>query len=301
MLYALSLAINCNSRAHARAAACCRSSEQLALPLPSRRAVTRTMVLLTITTLATLVMGTHGLDNGLGSLPGLGWNSDCAPPAGPGPHTRAPPSMPGLPPLLTAAPTAPAPAAAAPAAAPVAARRAGRPLALSAAFGAADCTNCSGPIPVTTSPGTFRSGLRGHGGEAFVKHIADHMHTVKYKTSGSPKTLQELGFRYVNMDASWDTPNRSSTGQLVPDPALWPSGIDHTVAYVHSLDMGFGLYGDRGTMDCARNPGAQGHEEQDGKWFGEHKIDWCACCLMRAHLTYLPPRHPAYLPTSAHA
>jgi alpha-galactosidase len=206
--------------------------------------------------------------------------------------------MPGLPPLLTAAPTAPAPAAAAPAAAPVAARRAGRPLALSAAFGAADCTNCSGPIPVTTSPGTFFSGLRGHGGEAFVKHIADHMHTVKYKTSGSPKTLQELGFRYVNMDASWDTPNRSSTGQLVPDPALWPSGIDHTVAYVHSLDMGFGLYGDRGTMDCARNPGAQGHEEQDGKWFGEHKIDWCACCLTACPPDLPatpPPRLPAYL------
>ena len=30
------------------------------------------------------------------------------------------------------------------------------------------------------------------GGEAFVKHIADHMHTVKYKTSGGSKTLQEL-------------------------------------------------------------------------------------------------------------
>jgi hypothetical protein len=32
-------------------------------------------------------------------------------------------------------------------------------------------------------------------------------------------------FRYVNMDASWDSYNRSSTGSLVPDPKLWPSGM----------------------------------------------------------------------------
>jgi hypothetical protein len=112
------------------------------------------------------------------------------------------------------------------------------------------------------------------GGEAFVKHIADHMHTVKYKTSGGSKSLQELGFKYVNMDASWDSFNRSSSGELVPDPTLWPSGIDHTVSYVHSLGMGFGLYGDRGTLDCAKHPGAKGHEDQDGKWLGAHKIDW---------------------------
>eukprot|EP01045_Picozoa_sp_COSAG04_P019647 COSAG04_NODE_1929_length_5198_cov_2.596195_4_plen_64_part_00 len=43
------------------------------------------------------------------------------------------------------------------------------------------------------------------------------------------------------MDASWDSYNRSSNGSLVPDPTLWPSGIDHTVSYVHGLDMGFGL------------------------------------------------------------
>ena len=179
------------------------------------------------------------LDNGLGKLPGLGWNSDY-------------------------------------------------------------CTNCSGPIPLHASaPGIFGAGLRGHGGEAFVKHIADHMHTQKYPTSSGSKTLQELGFRYpsplsrlpsphsdpvrrshpagrsyVNMDASWDSYNRSSNGSLVPDPTLWPSGIDHTVSYVHGLDMGFGLYGDRGTLDCARHPGAQGHEAQDGAWFGAHKIDW---------------------------
>jgi hypothetical protein len=42
----------------------------------------------------------------------------------------------------------------------------------------------------------FRSQSRGFGGEHFIKHIADHMHTVKYPTSsGGTTTLQELGFR----------------------------------------------------------------------------------------------------------
>ena len=85
------------------------------------------------------------LDNGLGALPGLGWNSDY-------------------------------------------------------------CTNCSGPqgMPWWGGQPLFGSGLRGYGGENFVKHIADHMHNVKYNTSSGPKTLQQLGFGYVNMDASWD-------------------------------------------------------------------------------------------------
>lgn len=208
-----------------------------------------------------------------------------------------------------------------------------------------DCTNCSGPLdPVQGRVAGVRS--TGYGDEVFVKHIADHMHTVKYKmASGAPdKTLHELGFRYVNMDASWDTANRSANGSLVPDPKLWPSGLDHTVEYVHSLGavsgvrapplgplpgvgllaarnalhaharlrctrqtgspslctvgphvskkrggagaaccchrcnsfagMGFGLYGDRGPLDCAKHPGQFGHEAQDGAWLGAHKIDW---------------------------
>lgn len=134
-----------------------------------------------------------------------------------------------------------------------------------------DCAQ--GPL---LQAGLYGDGVRteGYGDEVFVKHIADHMHTVKYKATGGQKTLQELGFHYVNMDASWDLPNRSATGELVPDPKLWPSGLDHTVSYVHSLGLGFGLYGDRGTMDCARNPGQFGHEETDGAWLGKHKIDW---------------------------
>eukprot|EP01045_Picozoa_sp_COSAG04_P018766 COSAG04_NODE_1761_length_5661_cov_1.403632_7_plen_70_part_00 len=46
------------------------------------------------------------------------------------------------------------------------------------------CTNCSGPL---AAPGLYGalSGVRtqGYGDEVFVKHIADHMHTVKVSSS----------------------------------------------------------------------------------------------------------------------
>ena len=77
--------------------------------------------------------------------------------------------------------------------------------------------------------------------EKFVKGIADYMHNIKHKmvSDGTMKTMQELGWHYVNIDANWDLLNRSASGDLVPDPALWPSGLNHSVAYVHSLGLGF--------------------------------------------------------------
>jgi alpha-galactosidase len=57
--------------------------------------------------------------------------------------------------------------------------------------------------------------------------------------------------------------SRDPNGWLVPDPALWPSGLNATVDLVHSLGLGFGLYGDRGTKDCSGRPGSNGYETQD--------------------------------------
>jgi alpha-galactosidase len=58
------------------------------------------------------------------------------------------------------------------------------------------------------------------------------------------------------------------------DPKLWPGGIDETISYVHSLGLKFGLYGDRGTLDCAKMPGADGHEVADANYMAKHKVDW---------------------------
>ena len=155
------------------------------------------------------------LDNGLGRVPGLGWNSDYCE------------------------------------------------------------VNCSGPLLLRV--GDDKLGAQPYAqNEKMVKHIADYMHSVRHKmaSDGSMKTMQELGWSYVNIDANWDLPNRSANGDLVPDPALYPSGLNRTVSYVHSLGLKFGLYGDRGTLDCGRAPGQQGHEVHDALWLGKNKIDW---------------------------
>ena len=93
--------------------------------------------------------------------------------------------------------------------------------------------------------GRLRPGVAGFQNEAFIKHISDFINA-----SG----LQALGYTNVNMDSLWDLPTRDAHGDLQPDPELWPSGFDYIVEYVHSRGLGFGVYGDRGNLDCNKNP-----------------------------------------------
>ena len=91
------------------------------------RSSLKVVLLGSATALAAVLRGAVALDNGLGKLPGLGWNSDY-------------------------------------------------------------CTNCTGSLlQLGAGPNSQN--------EKFVKHIADHIHTHKYKmTGGGMKTMQELGF-----------------------------------------------------------------------------------------------------------
>jgi hypothetical protein len=82
----------------------------------------------------------RGLDNGLGRLPGLGWNSDY-------------------------------------------------------------CTNCSDSSASSSWAVGATAGPNSQN-EKFVRHIADWFHTHKYPMASdrsSMKTMQQLGFHYVNM------------------------------------------------------------------------------------------------------
>ena len=62
------------------------------------------------------------------------------------------------------------------------------------------CSNCS-----TKYPGTYllRAGASPSvQNEAWVKHMADHVHTVKYPLASDPsqsKTMQELGYLFINI------------------------------------------------------------------------------------------------------
>jgi alpha-galactosidase len=67
----------------------------------------------------------------------------------------------------------------------------------------------------------------------------------------------------INIDDCWSTKNRDSRGQLVPDPAKWPSGIKAVTDQIHGMGLKFGLYGCAGQMTCAGFPGSEGREKSD--------------------------------------
>ena len=59
---------------------------------------------------------------------------------------------------------------------------------------------------------------------------------------------------YVNPSSSWDEYDRDKeTGDLVPSHELYPNGLQPTVDHIHSLGLGYGSYGDRGTTTFFRN------------------------------------------------
>lgn len=121
------------------------------------------------------------------------------------------------------------------------------------------CSNCLGALV------DERGVIRGLQNDAFVRHIADFL-----VSSG----LAALGYVNVNSDAGWNTFERDAAGNLVPDPALWPDGLNATIAYVHSKGLRFGLYGDRGTLDCSKRPGQLGHEAGDAAFMASLGVDW---------------------------
>jgi alpha-galactosidase len=102
--------------------------------------------------------------------------------------------------------------------------------------------------------------------EVSVKSVADYL-----LSSG----LAKAGYRYVWIDGGWNAKvPRDANGELVPDPARFPSGMTNLVQYLHDRGLRAGIYTDAGPSDgknCAA--GSQGHYEQDTKRFADWKFD----------------------------
>ena len=103
--------------------------------------------------------------------------------------------------------------------------------------------------------------------ETMVKQVADAFVS---------KGLRDVGYTYVNIDDCWALPQRSSQGNLVPDPARFPSGIKALADYVHERGLKFGIYTSAGTKTCnsAGFPGGLGHEQQDANLFASWGVDY---------------------------
>jgi alpha-galactosidase len=108
--------------------------------------------------------------------------------------------------------------------------------------------------------------------EKLVRETADLM-----VSSG----MKDAGYTYLVLDDGWMSLQRNSkTGDLIPDPIKFPSGMKALVEYVHSKGLKFGLYNCAGTKTCAGYPGTRGYEYQDARFYASLdidylKYDWC--------------------------
>jgi alpha-galactosidase len=64
--------------------------------------------------------------------------------------------------------------------------------------------------------------------------------------------MRDAGYQYVNIDDCWAEPLPQRQGNLVPDPARFPSGIKALADYVHAKGLKLGIYTSAGTKTCAR-------------------------------------------------
>lgn len=87
--------------------------------------------------------------------------------------------------------------------------------------------------------------------------------------------LQEVGYKYVNMDDCWMSHERhNETGEYQANPITFPSGIPSLVQYVHDHGFLFGLYTSAGTKTCAGYPGSLYHEQVDANTFAKWQVDY---------------------------
>jgi alpha-galactosidase len=91
--------------------------------------------------------------------------------------------------------------------------------------------------------------------------------------------MKDAGYEYVVIDDCWQT-GRDAQGNILADPATFPSGIKALADYIHRKGLKFGIYTDAGIMTCAKRPGSMGHEFQDAKQYANWgvdylKEDWC--------------------------
>ncbi|XP_074618433.1 alpha-N-acetylgalactosaminidase-like [Acropora palmata] len=101
--------------------------------------------------------------------------------------------------------------------------------------------------------------------EKLFMEMADHMAEDGFK---------EAGYTYISIDDCWASHNRTSDGQLQPDPERFPSGIPALARYIHSKGLKLGIYGDYGTKTCAGYPGTIDHIQQDMDTFAAWGVDY---------------------------
>ncbi|GLY98858.1 glycoside hydrolase family 27 protein [Actinoplanes sp. NBRC 103695] len=115
-------------------------------------------------------------------------------------------------------------------------------------------------------------GLGGDPTETEVKSIADFM---------AANGLREAGYKIIWIDGNWAAPTpRNARGDLVADPARFPSGMPALTKYLHDRGFQAGIYTDAGPyLEGQCGLGSYGHYRNDvrlfARWgFDALKADW---------------------------
>ncbi|KAK2548693.1 Alpha-N-acetylgalactosaminidase [Acropora cervicornis] len=110
--------------------------------------------------------------------------------------------------------------------------------------------------------------------EKLFMEMADHMAEDGFKEAGYTYISIDTGCGNHKLQDCWASHNRTSDGQLQPDPERFPSGIPALARYIHSKGLKLGIYGDYGTKTCAGYPGTIDHIQQDMDTFAAWGVDY---------------------------
>ncbi len=107
--------------------------------------------------------------------------------------------------------------------------------------------------------------------------------------------MRDAGYTYIVLDDCWALKERDADGNLVPDPAKFPSGLKALGDFLHARGFKFGIYGCAGAKTCGGYPGSMGHEYQDARRFASWgvdylKYDWCSSGTRDAREAYTTMR-----------
>ena len=86
--------------------------------------------------------------------------------------------------------------------------------------------------------------------------------------------LQELGYRYINVDDCWSALNRDKSGRLLSNPDRFPHGISALSKYVHEEGFSYGIYSSAGFETCQGYPASLGMELIDAKTFSSWEVNY---------------------------
>ena len=102
----------------------------------------------------------------------------------------------------------------------------------------------------------------------------DHELIVRTAEQIKELKLDELGYRYINIDDCWMSMFRTKHGKLIGDSKRFPKGMKWMGDYLHSQGLLFGIYSSAGYRTCAGYPASLGKEQVDAQTFAEWGVDY---------------------------